>query len=192
MLTFYDQPSLMTKEPAIEDLKSGDAQAYKEIYEGYREAFFAFAKAYNLPQEDVVDIYQESVLKLYENVMSRKVTEFSSTIKTYLFSIGKFKIYEALRARKKMMPVGELKLENQNIETAELEENGLTPRQQQLKAQFKKLGERCQHILELFYLQGLRIAEIKEAEGYENENTVKATKSRCLKQLKQLMSPKNE
>ncbi len=91
----------MIEEPTLEQLRTGDSEAYTKIYEAYRDSFLGYARKYELSEEDVLEIYQDSVVKLYENVMSRKLNKLTSSLKTYLFSIGKFKIYEQLRYRKK-------------------------------------------------------------------------------------------
>lgn len=179
----------MKNEPSIKALRTGDPVAYQVIYEGYRDTFIGFASKYDIDQEAIVDIYQESMIVLYENVMKGKVKEFSSSIKTYLFGIGKFKLYEQLRAQKKMVLVNDF----QDTEAyVEVDNTELTDRQKALKEHFQSLGERCRNILELFYLQGFKIKEIMIAANYENENTVKAQKSRCLKQLKTMMNPPND
>ncbi|WP_299761168.1 sigma-70 family RNA polymerase sigma factor [uncultured Dokdonia sp.] len=178
----------MKNEPSITTLRTGDPVAYQVIYEGYRDAFIGFASKYDIQQDTILDVYQESMLALYENVMSGKVKDFSSSIKTYLFGIGKLKLYEQLRAQKKMVLVDDFPEQG---EIEEIETMELTSQQKALKKHFQNLGDRCRNILELFYLNGLRIKEIMIAANYENENTVKAQKSRCLKQLKTMMNPQN-
>ena len=178
----------MKNEPSITTLRTGDAVAYQMVYEGYRDAFIAFASKYDVDRDAILDIYQESMLVLYENIMKGKIKDFSSSIKTYLFGVGKFKLYEELRSQKKLVLVDDF---NDQEEIEEVETTELTSQQKALKLHFQKLGERCRNILELFYLNGLRIKEIMIAANYENENTVKAQKSRCLKQLKTMMNPQN-
>lgn len=179
----------MYREISIEELRSGNAAIYKEVYEIYREPFLAFAKAYAIPQHDLLDIYQEAMITLYENVMQGRLIELKSSLKTYVFSIGKYKIYETLRASNRMIPVAD-PLSDLIDEHIEMSETLLSSKQQKLKQKFKTLGERCQNILELFYLRGMSIKEIVHFESYENENTVKAQKSRCLKQLKTIVNDK--
>jgi RNA polymerase sigma-70 factor (ECF subfamily) len=176
----------MKNEPSITTLRTGDPVAYQVIYEGYRDTFIAFASKYDIDYDTILDVYQESMIALYENVMKGKVKDFSSSIKTYLFGIGKFKLYEQLRAQKKVVLVDDFQGQQAMIDPETTE---LTAQQKALKQHFQKLGERCRNILELFYLQGFKIKEIMTAANYENENTVKAQKSRCLKQLKTMMNP---
>ena len=175
----------MLKEPSLKQLQSGDSKAYQFLYESYRDCFHAFAKAYSVPQDAITDIYQEAMIKLYENVMTGRLTNLTSSLKTYIFSIGKFKIYEFKRAQHKMVPTSDFK--ESPDETFPNTDVVLSERQVLITMNFKKLGKRCQNILTLFYLNGYTIKEIVINEGYENDNTAKAQKSRCLKQLKTLI-----
>ena len=175
----------MQKEPSLEQLKQGDSESYQFLYENYRGSFLAFAKAYSIPKDIALEVYQEAMIKLYENIMSGQLVHLTSSLKTYVFSIGKFKIYEYLRAQKKLVPTVDFK---DTADPLYLDEDTiLSERQQQLKRGLDSLGDRCRNILELFYLNGYSIKEIMTSENYENENTVKAQKSRCLRQLKTLL-----
>lgn len=175
-------------EPTLDKIKQGDNIAFTKMYEAYKDAFIAFAGKYGIGNEDAIEIYQESIIALFENAASGKLQELTSSVKTYVFSIGKYKILEFLRASKRTTHLESFHLKD-DYETIEIKENVLTEKQRLLKLNFSNLGARCQNILEQFYLFGKTIAEIKEFENYENENTVKAQKSRCLKQLKQLITP---
>lgn len=176
----------MIKQTSLQLLKSGNQIEYRRLYDAHRAAFVAFAHTYKISEEIGIEIYQDAFIVLYENVASGKLTSLSSSIKTYLFSIGKYKILEHHRARKKLVRVTEDEFDVVTHEIV-MEEEIENTQQQQLQEILPKLGKRCRNILELFYLQGLKIDEIKQAEGYENANTVKAQKSRCLKQLKSLL-----
>ena len=179
----------MIEEPTLEQLRTGDSEAYTKIYEAYRDSFLGYARKYELSEEDVLEIYQDSVVKLYENVMSRKLNKLTSSLKTYLFSIGKFKIYEQLRYRKKRVSREESDFKTETFEQSYFGEHQLTERQIALRKHFETLGVRCKTLLNCFYLKGMSLEEIKQAEQYENVNTVKAAKSRCMKQLKEKMIP---
>jgi len=179
----------MIIEPTLEQLRTGDSEAYTKIYEAYRSSFIGFARKYELSDDDILDIYQDSIVKLYENVMSGKLSTLTSSIKTYLFSIGKFKIYEHLRYAKKQATGDELDFKVETVEQAHFEETSLSERQIALRRHFESLGERCKMLLTCFYLKGMSLKDIQEVEQYENINTVKAAKSRCMKQLKEKMIP---
>ena len=161
-------------------LRNDDKKALEEVYVMYKEAFVNYGLRFNLDREDLIDVYQDSVIAMYQNFVTKKTQLDNSSLKTYLFSIGKHKIYDRLKERKQF--VGAVVVED-DYEEVNLDENALTKEQQLLRQYFKRLGESCQHILKLFYYRSLSIKEIVQQTQYKDENTVKSHKSRCLKKL---------
>ena len=43
----------MIEEPTLEQLRTGDSEAYTKIYEAYRDSFLGYARKYELSEEDV-------------------------------------------------------------------------------------------------------------------------------------------
>jgi len=178
----------MIKEPSLDTLLKDSDQAFESLYTNYKDDFLAFAKTFSLNEEEITDIYQESFLSFYENLLNGKITEFTSSIKTYIFSIGKFKIYEHLRANSKLKVIDAPINDDITIDELNLDNEVLTEREQLVKTNFKKLGKQCQLILELFYFKGKTLKDIKAIENYDNTDVVKSQKSRCLRKLKQLVN----
>lgn len=178
----------MKDQSILEQLKKGDNEVLKAVYLDYRSEFINFALQFNLTQDEAVDVYQDSVLAFRENIATGKLSVLKSSIKTYLFSIGKYMIYDYLRSKKRFV--------NSNIIlTAENEGEGFEPlfneefnvKEQLLKNAFARLGEKCKNILTLFYYQEYSIEEIVKALNYSSKDVVKSQKSRCLKSLKEKM-----
>ncbi|MFK7834565.1 MAG: RNA polymerase sigma factor [Winogradskyella sp.] len=178
----------MNKEPSIADLLQSKNNSFEVLYKNYKDEFIGFARKFSLKDDQIIDIYQDTFLSFYENLLNGKLTEFTSSIKTYLFSIGKFKIYEYLRANSKLKIIDTPINAEITIEDLSLENEVLSEQEQLVKTNFKKLGKACQEILELFYLKGKTLADIKGEKKYENTDVVKSLKSRCLKKLKQLVT----
>lgn len=178
----------MNKEPSIADLLQSKNNSFEVLYKNYKDEFIGFARKFSLKDDEIIDIYQETFLSFYENLLKGKLTELTCSIKTYLFSIGKFKIYEYLRANSKLKVIDTPINEDITLDDLSLENEVLSKREQLVKVNFKKLGTQCQQILELFYLQGKTLADIKDEEHYENTDVVKSLKSRCLKKLKALVN----
>lgn len=176
----------MSKDLTIEALKAGDQKTYARLYTAYKKDFISFAHKFKIEESDILDIYQDTFLALYDNVARGKIDQLSCSLKTYIFSIGKYKIYENLRANKKLVLEENIE-EECEIDHLNLENNQLTERQEKFKIAFEKLGENCQKIINLFYLDKKSIKEIKVLGNYKNENTVKAQKSRCMKTLRELI-----
>lgn len=172
-------------------LREGSETAFRTVYEVNRNTFLNFAKKYGLGTEDVLDIYQDAYVALYENIQNGKFTELKSSLSTYLISIGKYMILEKLRKNKKTVKSESILEVSQDVdetlENFEVVETSLNPRQQLLHTHFERLGEKCKTILKMFYYKKYSIKQIMEEGGYNSENVVKSQKSRCLKSLKDAM-----
>lgn len=176
----------------FEALKNGSEIAFKKVYEDNRALFLNFAKKYTLGDEEVLDVYQDAYVALYENIHNGKFSELKSAIGTYLISIGKYKIMERLRKNSKQTNneflLNKVEEVDNEIEEFDIIQDELSPEQKLLKQYFEKLGEKCKQILNLFYYKQYNIKEIMVEGNYNSENVVKSQKSRCLKTLKEAIN----
>jgi len=170
----------------IDKLKEKHLGTLDEVYLTYKKEFFLFAKSFSLPVGDIDDIYQETVISLYENVQNKKLEYLSSTLKTYLFAIGKFKIYKQLEMNKRLYNGDKVIHISEEMQVFEAEIEA--ERQRRLKIGWRKLGDKCQQILELYYYRGMALDEIQTELSYTSKDVLKSQKSRCLKQLKELVN----
>lgn len=169
----------------IKALRKGQREVLGKIYLHHREGFLSYAQSYGLPGEELRDIYQDSIIALYENVRQGKLEGLKSSLKTYLYAIGKYKILARLKnssASTSELMVEPLADGPEPLETSDTEE-----RQQKLQRAYEQLGPRCREILRRFYYEAQKLEEIREAMDYPSRDTVKAQKSRCLKQLKEIV-----
>ncbi len=169
----------------IAALKRNDPKMVREIYLANKKMFFAFANRYQLTAEDLQDIYQDAVIALIENAKRGKLDELKSSISTYLIAIGKFMIFKKLKYQSDKVELSVL--ENLHIDDFESTNEQLeqTNRMQQ---QFANLGPKCQELLRLFYYEEQKLDAILETLGASSKDVLKSQKSRCIKQLKDLMN----
>ncbi|MFC4721380.1 RNA polymerase sigma factor [Geojedonia litorea] len=175
-------------------IRRRDLTVLDKIYRENRSAFLNFAKQYKLPEQDYLDIYQDAIIAFYENVVSEKVQTLDSSIKTYLFSIGKFMIYKKINDYKYNKPIEQemnAVLQKQ-IEYYEYHEVSESDYQKLVLKCFGQLGKKCQKMLKLFYYEKFTLEEIKTYLNYDNYNVVKSQKSRCLKTLKDLITKQKQ
>lgn len=179
----------MIKEPPLQSFKEADDAALKKVYVGYRDPFINFARKYQLSDDEILDIYQDAIIALRENFVKGKIEELNSSIKTYLFGIGKYKIYAHLREHKKMSVLKDSGMPKEEAADFDfdMDPDSLSEKQIMLKEALEEMGGKCKLILELFYYRGMTIDEIRVSENYENNNTVKSQKSRCLKTLRNMI-----
>lgn len=167
----------------VKSLKNGDTATLDVIYLQFKSGFLEFAKRYPIDTDIVLDIYHDSMIALYENISRGKLDALKSSIKTYLYAIGKYKIFAYLKSVQQEEQQGDELMEDIilfEIDTAE-------ERLQLLQQAYLQLGPKCQQMLHLFYYNGLNLDEIQRQMSYESKDTVKSQKSRCLKQLKKII-----
>ena len=178
----------MNESNIISLLKKGDKTILKEIYTDYKDSFLKYAYRYSLTEEDLVDIYQDATIALYENAINGKMNNLKCSIKTYLFSIGKNMIYEQMRKHKKAIMVNVDALKDEYNEEVIFDNEVLNHHQLKLQNGFKRLGEQCKKILTLFYYNGYTLDEITTSLNYTKKDVVKSQKSRCLAKLKSIIN----
>ncbi|EDP72552.1 hypothetical protein FBALC1_15662 [Flavobacteriales bacterium ALC-1] len=179
----------MTDSNLIKGLKNDNKHALKYVYTVNKTAFLNFAKKFPLAEEDIIDIYQDAIIALRENAIKGKIDNITSELKTYLFSIGKYMIYNRLKKQKKIHLVNyDSNLTNDEESFFfDFNTNELSTEQKQLQIAFKSLGQKCKAILTLFYYRGFDLEEIMKELNYTNKDVVKSQKSRCIKSLKTMI-----
>lgn len=176
----------MNKESRIiEQIRSRDHNAIEKIYIQYKEEFLIYASRFSVNDEDAVDIYQDSIVAMYENIIAGKLTSFTSSVKTYLFAIGKYKLYNSLKVKtvtEDLTHYDSLLMEEDNDDFLLREENI-----EKLQKAYQQLGGKCQQVLKLFYYESRTIEEIKLQLDYSSKDVVKSQKSRCLEQIRKII-----
>jgi|SRR5690606_16287250 len=175
----------MNEERLIAQMLSGDQKAIEKIYNRYKTEFLVYASRFSVNGEDAVDIYQDSIVVLYENILSGKLTSLTSSVKTYLFAIGKYKIYNRLKVKTVTADIADYEF----LLTEESDEEFILHEENTLKVQqaYRQLGGKCREVLKLFYYENRTIEEIKDRLAYTSKDVVKSQKSRCIKQIKEIL-----
>lgn len=173
----------------LELLKKGDNATLQKIYEDNRISFINFSKRYDISEIDAVDIYQDAIIALYENGINGKINSLNSSVSTYLFAIGKYKIFQLLRKNKTINLDHNITIESTNeVLNVNFFNEKLTNKQKLIAKGITELGKRCKEVLELFYYKGFTLDEITNVLNYSSKEVLKSQKSRCLKQLKKIIN----
>jgi RNA polymerase sigma factor (sigma-70 family) len=184
----------MMDNDVLERLSFGDRKALEEIYKKYRGPFIQFALKYHHDRDQICDIYQDVIIALFEKCLKQKLQLSRGSLKTYLFSMGKFMLFTRLKknANTKFMDSdGAHGLEEEMMEPFEfLYEKD--PAVLLLENALQALGKKCQELLRLFYYEEKKMAEIQVLLGYNHTDVVKSQKSRCMKSLREVIELKVE
>jgi len=109
----------MIEQEIFDKLKVRDENTIKEEYNRHRETFFLFIKKYfRLDDDTIKDLYQEVWYTFYQNIKNESLLVLTSSIKTYLFQIGR---NQALNVLKNLGKLNDI-TRNQSI--SELESKG--------------------------------------------------------------------
>jgi RNA polymerase sigma factor (sigma-70 family) len=177
----------MNEQQLIILLKASDKKTLEKIYLENRASFINFARKFKLSDDDIVDVYQDAIIALQEKAIKGEIEKISCTVKTYLFGIGKYMLYE--KSRRNNKTVSNFPLEKEAYNYKEISdaffEDEPNKFQVLLQKGFAELGKKCKEVLTLFYYRGFTIDEIAEKLNYNNKNVVKSQKSRCIKQIKE-------
>ncbi len=166
----------------IEAIKAGSEKILFQLYENYRDEFVSWAvRNHQVTVEEAKDAFQESVVALYKNVKASKADALESSVKTYLFGIGKNIILNAIKRK--------------GIETKAYEsfnpshDNGINEHYDQehlinlVKRLYRAMGSPCKEILEMYYEKGYDMESVASHIGYKNADVAKKKKYECLKSL---------
>lgn len=167
----------------IQYFKSGeDAKAIALLYE-YFPIVESYVKKNGGSSSDAQDVFQEGLILLYKKLFKPNF-EFTSKAETFLFGICK------------NLWFGELKMRNANHKGEWVDDLLLVEEVKNHLEEEKKyavidtvlqaLGKSCLQILELFYYKGKSMLEIADLMAYNNVNTVKTQKYKCLERAKKM------
>lgn len=166
----------------IEAIKAGSEKILFQLYESYRDEFVSWAiRNHQISIEEAKDVFQEAIVGLYKNVKGGKADSLESSIKTYLFGIGKNIILNLLK-RKGI----ENKAYEQFTETQETVNPDYYDREHLVSLVsriYSALGSPCKEVLELYYEKGFDMESVAMRLGYKNADVAKKKKYECLKSL---------
>lgn len=169
-------------------------EAFDRIYDLYMDDFLNSAnyKYTSVPQEDLIDAWQDTVISFFEQIRSGKISHLSCSIRTFLFLLGFRYIMKYKKRFIKEIPTDTF---NQNeisetiLATFDYEEPDMQERQLMLEA-IEELPAQSRKMLQLRYIEGKSIDEIMKIMQYNSVNAVSVTLSRNLKRLKEIIVSK--
>jgi RNA polymerase sigma-70 factor (ECF subfamily) len=168
----------------IEAIKAGSEKILFQLYESYRNEFVNWAvKNHQISVEEAKDVFQEAMVALYKNVKAGRIDSLDSSIKTYLFGIGKnFLLNQVRRKAFETHAFGHF-AENQGTENIDGYDREHVVNL--VSRIYRALGSPCKEVLELYYEKGFDMESVARRLGYKNADVAKKKKYECLKALEQ-------
>ncbi|MBX2814647.1 MAG: sigma-70 family RNA polymerase sigma factor [Saprospiraceae bacterium] len=176
------------KDHTLSEVQAGNQAMIKRLYDQFRSEFITWSqKSYGLQDDKAIELYQQSFTAFYYNVRERKITQLESSIKTYLFAIGKNKIRDHF---KKSQRNDESLDEHHHIgvDAQIMSKYESVDLSSKVKFLLNRIGEPCQTVLKLYYFEHYSMESIASRMNYKSENVAAKRKFTCLKQLRTMLS----
>jgi RNA polymerase sigma factor (sigma-70 family) len=169
----------------LEGLANNDKKAVETIYKDNFNMVQSLIINNNGSSDDAKDIFQETIIVLYEKVRSGTF-ELHCQIKTFVYSVSRRLWLKRLQQQNRYSSPGD-SMENVVAvdEDIEAHEQRNTEFEMMEKA-ISNLGEPCKSLLEAYYLQKQNMQVIAANFGYTNADNAKNQKYKCLMRLKKI------
>ncbi len=162
--------------------------ALKPLYLELKPSFMQYMRRYTQEENLRLDAYHEAMVAFYEYCVEGHYDPSRSAPKTLIFKMGSAYLINRLKKERREIQdedVADLKIHERLIEQYEFE---LTESETEIKAALLQLGKKCRELLELYFYHNFSIEVIRYRMHYKNDNVVSSHKSRCIKQIKEILT----
>jgi RNA polymerase sigma factor (sigma-70 family) len=169
----------------LEGLAASDKKAVETIYQENFNMVQALIINNNGSADDAKDIFQETMIVLYEKVRTGTF-ELNCQIKTFVYSVSRRLWLKRLQQQNRYTAPGD------SMEAVVAVEEDLEAHEQRnaefemMEKAINNLGEPCKSLLEAYYLQKQNMQLIAAKFGYTNAENAKNQKYKCLMRLKKI------
>lgn len=158
-------------------------KAFRELYKLYpRIEKLIFSKGGT--KADANDVFQEALIILNRN-LEKSDFKLTFSFYTYLYSVSRF-VWKDTQKQFSKQELHNLQSEDVSILDTVLEEQ----KYQLAEHAFRKLRERCQQLLQQFYLKKMTFKVIAEVMQFKSEKVAKNQKYKCLQKVKDIYRTK--
>ena len=177
--------------PEIVDVQSlykeRGEQLFEHLYRQEREGFIRWSRrTFGCEEDEAVEVFQKSMIALYEKIDSGQLKNLSSSLKTYLYAIGRNLLLKSFRHQDRVKLMGD-DWPEMEVEMAHLELE-MTKEERQLKVAMNKLQAGCRKLLDMFYYHNFSFEAIADEMDYNTLDVVRTKKYKCLRQLRKFIS----
>jgi RNA polymerase sigma factor (sigma-70 family) len=168
----------------IESLRAGETSAYEWIYKKQYPAIARFVQRNHGNEGDAEDLFQESVLVLYQKITAPDF-QLTSTLKTFLFAIAKNIWLKKLRDDKLVTISDDQLLSLQDsYDFASPEPSSEEVQHERLNAWMARITGHCQRVIRSIYFSHEPMDHLMVTMGWKNRHTAVNQKYKCIQQLR--------
>lgn len=169
----------------LQGLANSDDKSLEIIYSENFPMIYRMVLQNNGSEDDAKDLFQESIIILYEKVQEGGFV-LTSKLKTFIYAVCRRLWLKKLQGQAWQGSISE-ELEAVTPVEDTIEEHEKRDEQFAIMEKaMSHMGEPCKTILEDYYLHKRTMQEISEKFGYTNAENAKNQKYKCLMRLKKL------
>ena len=169
----------------LQGLAVNDRKAVETIYRDNYNMVQALVINNNGSTDDASDIFQETMIVLYEKARSESF-ELNCQIKTFVYSVSRRLWLKRLQQQNKFSSPGDSMESLVQVEDEIAEHEKKNAEFDMMDKAISHLGEPCKSLIEAYYLQKQNMQEIAVRFGYTNAENAKNQKYKCLMRLKKI------
>lgn len=154
--------------------QKGDKKAFMELIKSNEKSMYKVARAMVFNEEDIKDVFQDTIIKAYESIEKLKEPQYFST---WLIRILINNCNDVIKKRKKVISLEIVKEESYKEKFKNVD----------LYMAINELEEDLKMIIIMFYFMDMAIKEIAKAQSIA-EGTVKSRLNRARKKLEEKLS----
>jgi RNA polymerase sigma factor (sigma-70 family) len=167
-------------------LRSGETLWLDDFYKENRSAFLQWGeRKFSLERDELLDIYQNAMIVLYENIKHNRIDELQSSVITYLYGIAKNLVFKFYR-KNELINRHQVRL-REHYQFIAAGSDEFETKYSVVQKALESMKEPCKSIVNLFYIKGLKLAQVAAKLNYTSTDVLKTQKSRCLKKLRELV-----
>ncbi len=177
----------MTNDQTLVDkIREGDGEALRYLYKKYYPVVLRLITQNSGDEQDAEDIYQESLMVLYEKAKDPHF-KLSSSLKTYIYSISRNKwLYKLRQEGTGSVSFEEVEDYIEVADESQSYDNETIDYDELVGEALKRMDETCRKLLEYFYYHKLSLDIVAQKLGYNNANTAKAKKNKCMNRARSI------
>lgn len=179
---------IWTDDDLLSGLAEGSDKALSQLYRQHYPMVSHLVVSNSGSAEDAKDIYQETLIVLYEKVSAGDF-DLHCQLKTFVYAVARRLWLKqlTLRGRSPMLRSAPMDDEPADDVADDLAEHQRRENQfAQMATSLDQLGEPCRTLLDDFYIRRLSMQAITEKFGYTNADNAKTQKYKCLTRLKRI------
>lgn len=165
-------------------IRSGkeEEKALETLYKILLPKVKGICKKYRANDVDAYDVFQESIIKLYDYIKKDKFN-VSYTIEAFVLTIAKNKMIDTLRKQNNRSEVLIDEFTTPKDLVIDHDILLITEKKKVLEQIFSSIGERCKELLLLRKYDKRSMTEISQIMGFNSENSAKTQTYKCKQKL---------